>query len=158
MQSEVNRHAAKVAVLSGAVAFLLAAALLYVTAPPRGLDGYRERAAYTTEALGSQVQTALLWAETRDDDKALAPATLVAFEEAEVDAATAASSFEGFTPPSGGERWRTRFVALAAEVDDALARLRIAADRGRWEEMPALSEPLPRLARELARFEERAEP
>lgn len=131
---------------------------MYITAPPRGLDGYRERAAHTAEALGSQVQTALLWAEAHDDGKAFSTSTLVSFEEAEEDAVAAAKSFEGFTPPRGGERWRTRFVALAVEVNDALAQLRIAGAQGRWDEVPALSAPLPRLASELTRFEERVEP
>ncbi len=46
------------------------AALWYVTAPPKGVDGYRERAAATAETLVSQVETARLWAESEEEGRA----------------------------------------------------------------------------------------
>lgn len=153
----MSRYAAKIALWFAALV-LLAGALLYITAPPRGLDGYRERAAASAEALASPLETALLWAQVRDGGRALPTTTLVAFEEAEDDADATARGFESYVPPAGAERLRSRFVALAGESTDALEQLRIAAKQGRWEELAALSAPLPGLSRRLERFEERAEP
>lgn len=137
---------------------LVAAALAYVSAPPRGLDGYRERAAATAETLGSQVETALLWSATYGEGKATEAATLVGLEEAEEDADTAAAQFEAYEPPSGGLPYRSDLAALSGAVTDALAQLRIAAQQERWSELPRLSAPLPGLSSRLGRYEERAEP
>jgi hypothetical protein len=136
----------------------IAAALVYVIAPPTSVEGYRERAAATAETLDSQVETALLWATTREEDKATAAATLVGFEEAEADASAAATKFESYNVPREAIGLRTRLVALATEVRNALAELRIAAEQERWKEVGALSSPLPGLSDELAAFEEKAEP
>lgn len=136
----------------------VAASLAYVTAPPKGLDGYRERAASTAETLGSQVETALLWSQTYRQGKATTAASLVGFEEASEDADAAAAEFEGYEPADGGIPYRRELTALAAEVTDSLSQLRIAAQQERWEELAALSAPLPGLSERLSRFEERAEP
>lgn len=146
--------------VAGALAAIavVAASLAYVTAPPKGLDGYRERAAATAETLVSQVETARLWSDTYRAGKATTAATLVGFEEAEEDADAAATKFEGYEPPDGGLRYRRELTALAAEVTVALSQLRIAAQQERWEDLAALSAPLAGLAERLSRFEERAEP
>lgn len=146
------------ALLSFAAIAIVVAVLVYVAAPPQGLDGYRERAAASAETMASQVETAALWAETRAADKATGPAALVGFEEAEEDAVAAASKFEGYEPPDEAARLRGRFVSLTDETTAALALLRIAAEQGRWGDLPALASPLGRLAAEWSRFEERAEP
>lgn len=137
---------------------VVAAALAYVLAPPKGLDGYRERAAATAETLGSQVETALLWSRTYRAGKATPAATLVGFEEAEEDADAAAAEFEGYEPADGGTAYRRELTLLASEVADALSQLRIAAQQERWGELGDLSAPLPGISTKLSRFEERAEP
>jgi hypothetical protein len=136
----------------------LGGALWYLTAPPKGLDGYRERAASTAESLRSQVETSRIWVETAADGKATHAATLVGLEEAETDATSAASKFESFEPPAGGLKLRQRFSATSDDVTAALADLRIAAQLERWQEIEGLAEPLPGLAEDLRRFEESVEP
>jgi hypothetical protein len=135
-----------------------AAALAYVVAPPKGLDGYRESAAASAKTLGSQVETATLWSQVLDQGKTTTPAALVGLEEAEEDAKATASGFEGYEPPAGAAVLRSRFAALAGEAISALAGLRVAAQQGHWDQVARLSAPLPGLSDELARFEERAEP
>lgn len=154
----MNPQVLKVALPTFAAILAIAAALAYITAPPKGLDGYRERAAATAGSLRSQVETARIWADTRIAGRATSAAALVGFEETENDAIAAAAKWEGYEPPDGGLRLRRRFAPLAGDVTNALARLRIAAQMERWDELRALSEPLPGLSRELSRFEERAEP
>jgi hypothetical protein len=134
------------------------AAVAYVVAPPKGLDGYRESAAASAKTLDSQIQTAALWSEVLDQDKTTTPAAMVGLEEAEGDANATASDFEGYEPPAGARALRSRFAALAAEAIDALRALRVAAQQGRWDEVPKLGAPLSGLSDELARFEERVEP
>jgi hypothetical protein len=136
----------------------IAGAIAYVTAPPKGVDGYRERATATAEALVSQVETARLWTESESEGRALPPTALVGFEEAEEDAEAAASQFESYEPPDRVARLREELVTLSGETTEALARLRIAAQQERWEDVPELSRPLPELSDKLSAFEERAEP
>lgn len=137
---------------------LVAGALWYVTAPPQGVDGYRERAAATAETLVSQLETARLWAQAEEEGKALRTTVLVGFEETEEDADAAASKFAGYEPPDGVAALREDLTALATEATEALSALRIAAQQERWEDVRELSRPLPRLSAELAALEERAEP
>lgn len=141
----------------GAIA-VVAAALWYVTAPPKGVDGYRERAAATAETLVSQLETARLWAESEEEGKALRTTVLVGFEETEEDAEAAATRFEGYEPPDGVGNLREELTNLATEATEALAALRIAAQQERWEDVRELSRPLPGLSERLGALEERAEP
>ena len=67
---------------------IVAAAVWYVSAPPKGSDGYRERMAEVTRTLRSQVQSARIWAQTFDDGNAMRAATTVGLEEADSDAAS----------------------------------------------------------------------
>ena len=147
---------------SGIVAFagiaVVVAALWYVTAPPKGVDGYRERAAATAETLVSQLETARLWAESEGEGKALRATVLVGFEETEKDAEAAAAQFEGYEPPDGVAALREDLTSLAAEATEALSALRIAAQQERWGDVPELARPLPRLSEQLSALEERAEP
>ncbi len=135
-----------------------AAALWYLTAPPKGEDGYRERAASSTETIRSQVQIARIWVETFEDGESTGAAALVGLEEAERDASSAANEFEGFEPPAGLVDLRAGFSSLAAETTDRLGSLRIAAQQEEWERLDELAAPLPDLAERLKRFEEAAEP
>ncbi|HEX5984485.1 MAG TPA: hypothetical protein VFY69_09795 [Solirubrobacterales bacterium] len=141
-----------------AAIFVTAAALWYVTAPPKGVDGYRERAASTAETLVSQLETARLWAQSEEEGKALRTSVLVGFEETEEDAEAAASAFESYEPPDGVADLREELTSLAAEATEALAALRIAAQQERWEDVPELSRPLPELSEKLSALEEGAEP
>jgi hypothetical protein len=141
----------------GAIA-VVAAALWYVTAPPKGVDGYRERAAATAETLVSQLETARLWAESEEEGKALRTTVLVGFEETEEDAEAAASQFEGYEPPDGVGDLREELTSLATEATQALAALRIAAQQERWEDVAELAHSLPGLSERLGALEERAEP
>jgi hypothetical protein len=137
---------------------IVVAALWYVTAPPKGVDAYRERAAATAETARSQVQVARIWVETFGDDEATAAATLVGLEEAETDAAAAVSEFEAYEPPTGAIDLRTRLSGLGNRAIDTLSALRIAAEQERWADLPRLAAPLSGLDRELRVLEERAEP
>ncbi len=139
-------------------AVVVVAALWYVTAPPKGVDGYRERLASTTETLRSQVQIARIWAEALTDDKATKPAALVGFRETESDAQSAISEFQAHEPPSGVLGLRAEFVSLSAHVLDPLSALRIAAEQERWDEVGRIARPLPGLAERLRAFENRASP
>lgn len=154
----MNRHLAKTAAVTFAAAVAIAASLLYITAPPQGIDGYRERAATTARTLVSQAGTASLWVRTHGRGRATDAATLVALEEAEHDARAAATTFEGHEPPEGGLELRRRLASLAGDVNDVLSRLRIAAEQERWDQLGDLGRPLPAISADLSRFEERAEP
>lgn len=134
------------------------AAIWYVSAPPKGSDGYRERMADATRTLRSQVQSARIWAATFEDGDATSAATAVGFEEAERDASSAASQFEAYDPARRDLRLRSRFVALAADATGALADLRIAAELEDWERVPEVAGRLDKLAASLERFERRARP
>ena len=141
-----------------AVATVVAGALWYVTAPPKGVDGFRERSAATAETLRSQIQSDRLWIETLRTGDATHTASLVGFAEAEQDAAAAASQFESYEPPSGTLELRATLSQLSTDVTDALAAIRIAAEQERWDRLGELAGPLPQLAARLQAFEERAEP
>ena len=132
--------------------------LWYVMAPPKGVDGFRERSASTAESLRSQVETAAIWAETVAKGDATHAAALVGFEEAEHDASSAISSYETYEPPDDVLPLRAKLIGLASEVTDALGALRIAGQQEDWAEVPALAEPLPRLSADLRRFEDRVKP
>jgi hypothetical protein len=129
-----------------------------VTAPPKGVDGYRERAAGGAETIQSQVQLARIWIGALEDDESTRAATLVGLEETERDAIDAAASFERYEPPSELGGLRSEFSSLAASATDALGALRVAAQQEEWERLGVLSRPLPDLAQRLRQFEESAAP
>lgn len=135
-----------------------AGCLWYLSAPPKGIDSYRERAASTLESLHSQVQVARIWSETVSEGRATTQAALVGLQEAERDASSAASQFERHEPPFGGLELRTRLSALATKTTTALGDLRIAAEQERWDEVPRLTQPLRELAPRLEDFETEAMP
>ena len=139
------------------VVALVAASAWYMQAPPRTVGSYRDRAASTTEALRSQVQTARLWVGALEDGEATRQAASVAFRETDADAEAALSRFAGYTPPGGTEELRSAVTAVGQEVSAALAMLKIAADRGEWDDLPRLADPLAPLARRLQTLERAAE-
>jgi hypothetical protein len=141
-----------------AVVALTAGALWYLTAPPKGEDGYREEAASSAETLRSQVELARIWVEATEDEKSTKTAALVGLQETERDAVGAASSFEGYEPPAGLNPLRSELSSLANETSDALGSLRISAEQEEWERLSELASPLSDLAARLEEFEERVEP
>ncbi len=133
---------------------LVAASFWYVTAPPKGLDGYRERAGQRLETIRSQVQSSRIWLESLDDEEATRSATLVGLREAERDSSESQSDFQEQEAPDGTARLRARFGDVASRAVDALRALRVAAEQERWDELPRLAEPLPRIAADLERLEQ----
>lgn len=142
--------------LISALALTVAACLWYVTAPPKGADGYRDRTASTAETLRSHVETSRIWARSVADGKVTRPAALIGFLETERDASEAASDFEAFEPPDGAFGLRSSLTSLSTDVTEALGALRIAAEQERWTDVPKLARPLARLSAELGRLQERA--
>jgi hypothetical protein len=136
---------------------LVAASVWYLQAPPRTVGSYRDRAASTTEALRSQVQTARLWVGALEDGDATRPAASVAFREAEADAEAALSRFAGYKPPDTTDELRSEVTVVGREVTLALAALKLAADRGEWDDLPRLADPLEPLARRLQALERATE-
>ena len=103
------------------------AVLWYVSAPPKGTDGYLERVAATSETVRSQVQTARIWVETHSDGEAMAAATLVGLRETEEDGKSALSEFEGFEPAPRTLATRDDLIRQASAAIDRLGAMRIAA-------------------------------
>lgn len=141
-----------------AIAVVVVAALWYVVAPPRDVDGYRERASLTAETLRSQVQTSRIWLRTLARDDTLRTSASVGLREAEEDASAAAASFERYDPPHGTDPLRARLSALAGETTTVLGDIRIAAHRDEWGRLDELGEPLPALADRLEALARRAQP
>jgi hypothetical protein len=140
-----------------AVVALTAGTLWYLTAPPKGEDGYRERAASSAETLRSQVELARIWVEAAEDEESTKTAALVGLQETERDATSTASSFE-YEPPAGLNPLRSELSSLARETRNALGSLRIAAQQEEWARFGELASPLSDLAARLEDFEERVEP
>lgn len=143
---------------AAALLAVLGAAIWYVSAPPKGRDGYLERVASTAETVRSQIQTARIWSETESDGEATRAAALVGFEEAERDGESALSEFESYEPAPGTLAVRQELVRLASEATSRLGEMRIAAQLEDWEEIEGISRRLPRLAEQLDQLEERTRP
>lgn len=141
---------------AAAVVVAVAAALWYVSAPPKGEDGYRDRLGSAAESVRSQVESARIWSEAFLAGDATTPATLVGFEEAERDSEAAASQLESYEPPQGLLGLRSRFSSLTSEASAAIGELRIAAQLEEWDRIAELAEPLPDLSARLDRLEEKA--
>ena len=134
-----------------AIAIAVLVAVWYVAAPPRTVGDYRERSVMTLETLRSQVETARLWTRAIANDRVTRQAATVAFREAEEDASAAASEFAAWDPRGDTRALRSTITTLGSDVVDSLAKLRIAAEDERWDELPRLAAPLPRLADRLER-------
>lgn len=155
----MDERSPKGSLLAGVLSCIViaAGALWYLAAPPKGEDGYRERAASSAETVRSQVQVARIWVETLEDAESTHAAVAVGLRQAEADALSAANQFESYEPPSGLVELRDRYSALATEATDALAALRVAAQDEEWERLGELSRPLAPIAAELEGLEEDAE-
>jgi hypothetical protein len=138
------------------VAALTVASVWYIMAPPRGESDYRERAFETAQALRSHVQSTRIWVRTLQRGGTLRSSATVAFREAEEDATKVASGFASYQPPPGTDGLRSAMIALASDVEDALAAVRIAAQREQWSSVPEAAAPLADLSGRLRGLVERA--
>ncbi|MBD0338984.1 MAG: hypothetical protein ICV67_06845, partial [Thermoleophilia bacterium] len=112
----------------------------------------------TAETLRSQVETARLWVREHVRGNVTGQAVRVSLGEAERDAAAATSRFAGWDPRGETRAVRSEVAALGTDVTETLARLRIAAEDGRWDALPALARPLARLSVRLESAARRADP
>lgn len=141
--------------LTALVAVLLLASLWYIQAPPRSVDAFEQRVAHTAEGLRSQVESARIWAKAVEDGHATRPAASIGVAEADADAAELASDFAELQPPRGTDRLRDALLRLARMATDALGAARIAADRGSWARVAALTSRLDGLSSRLDQLGER---
>lgn len=146
-------------IVAGLTLFALVVfSIWWVQAPPRGSEAYRESAETAIEKLRSRTETARLWIEQLERDRAPHVAVEVSLREAETGATSALAQFEGYDPPRRLEALRAGVASLGNEVTSVLATLRIAARQDRWAELPRLAEPLTRLSSRLEALSRRAEP
>ena len=131
------------------VVSLVAVSLWFGHAPPRSEGAYRRQAAATVELLASQVGTARLWMQAVRAGRVTHPAASVAFREAEDDARSTASRFSGYDPPAD-TNLRDRVIPATSDAVEALARVRIAAHGGRWQQLGDLDARLQQVTRQLA--------
>jgi hypothetical protein len=133
-------------------AMLLAGAC---TGPVRSTPVYESKAGQTAAVVASAVQTALLAVDAAKDDKAYGRYLTQVLVEAEEDAGSAQGTFDAIQPPDDrADELRASLDDLLTEATDTLAHLRIAARRGRFAELPALAESLPKVAAKLDDFAE----
>ncbi|GAA3343032.1 hypothetical protein GCM10020358_40200 [Amorphoplanes nipponensis] len=135
--------------VSAAVFAVVMASLWFGHAPPRSAAAYARQGAETVGYLRSQTRTARLWVDAVASGSATHQAASVALREAEDDASATAARFAGWDPPAGSDAVRATVTALGDEVTRRLAELRIAANRGRWADLPGVARPLPDLAERL---------
>ncbi len=139
------------------LALVVLASLWYVQAPPRTEGDYRERAALTAETLRSQLETTELWVRELERDRVTQQAAAVGVREAEADAVAAASEFGAWDPRGDTRFVRSRLMSLVSEATEALSEIRVAAEDGRWEALPRLARPLPRLSARFDSFARRVD-
>ncbi len=137
---------------------LLLVALLAMagcTGPVRSYDVYRSKAGQTAKAATSAVQTARLavQAATRHGTGGRYLAQVLA--EADDDAGAAQQTFDAIQPPDArSDRLRAQLDDLLDQAVTGLDALRIAARRGRGDELPELARPLAGTASKLDGFAE----
>jgi hypothetical protein len=129
--------------------------LWWLQAPPRSEGAYLERAAVTEELLRSHVQTTAMWIGAVRDGDATTQAAVVGIREADADAATTATRFAAWDPPTGAEQLQLEVTRVAADVTSSLTAARIDAGRGEWERLEGRLDELARLADRLAELRRR---
>jgi hypothetical protein len=123
--------------------------------PARTFDSYKHKAKDTAETALSSVETARLGAGAAKRDDVFAPFLSVLLGEAEDEATSAQSTFDGVQPPNKrSDRLRDRLDALLVRATDVLSQARIAARRADFDEVARQARPLARSSRELNRFVE----
>jgi hypothetical protein len=121
--------------------------------PARSYGAYEEKAATTAEAVASAVQNANLAISLAVRRNAFAPYITTLLDESENDASSAQETLGSIQPPDD------RSLSLFGELDPvldgavkALSDLRIAARRGRLEDLPRGRVPLRDAATKLDAF------
>jgi hypothetical protein len=135
--------------LAWAFVIAVAGSLWYIEAPPRTAHSYEEEAVRAAEMLRSQLESDSIWARAVKDNDALRPTASVAFREADEDATAALDEFAAIEPPRGTDELRAALVNLGADVTDAVARVRITAERGEWDQIGEAAGPLVALSARL---------
>jgi hypothetical protein len=123
------------------------------TGPVRSAAVYESKAGETAKAVVSAVQTARLSVDAARGRKATGRYLSQILVEAEEEATAAQGTFDAIQPPDHrADQLRDRLDELLTEATSTLAELRIAARRGRLDELPGLAEPLGKLTERLDEF------
>jgi hypothetical protein len=121
--------------------------------PARSFGAYEEKAAATAETVASAVQNANLAVSLADKRDAFTPYITTLLQESEDDASSAQSTFESIQPPDDASIELAD--ALGTILDgavDTLGELRVAARRGRFDELPGARPALADAATRLDAF------
>jgi hypothetical protein len=123
------------------------------TGPVRSAAVYESKAGETAKAVVSAVQTARLSVDAARGRKAPGRYLSQILVEAEEEATAAQGTFDAIQPPDHrADQLRDRLDELLTEATSTLAELRIAARRGRLDELAGLAEPLGKLTERLDEF------
>jgi hypothetical protein len=123
------------------------------TGPVRSTAVYESKAGETAKAVVSAVQTARLSVDAARGRKAYGRYLSQILVEAEEEATAAQGTFDAIQPPDQrADQLRDRLDELLTEATSTLAELRIAARRGRFDELPRLAEPFGKLTERLDEF------
>jgi hypothetical protein len=125
------------------------------TGAVRSFDVYESKAGETAKVVVSAVQTARLAVEAARGGRAYGRYLSQVLAEAEEDAGAAQGTFDAIQPPDRrADELRDRLDELLTTATSTLAELRIAARRGRLDELPELAAPLGKVAGKLHDFAE----
>jgi hypothetical protein len=125
------------------------------TGAVRSFDVYEAKAGETAKVAASAVQTARLAVDAARGGRAYGRYLSQVLAEAEEDAGAAEGTFDAIQPPDRrADQLRDRLDELLTTATSALAELRIAARRGRFDELPELAAPLGEVAGKLHDFAE----
>jgi hypothetical protein len=121
--------------------------------PARSFDAYESKAVDSAASALSQARSAILTAELAGRGRLFAPLASVQFQEAEVGADTAASTFASVQPPdASSDALRGELLPLLEEAASLIAELRIEARRGDLDRVAGGMAPLKPVADRLERF------
>jgi hypothetical protein len=139
------------------VATLTAAALLLTgcVTPATGHDSYSDKAVTSVRAATSEVQTARLVLQLLSRHRILTPYADEALTANEEAVGSIAATFSSVQPPRGDDKLRDAVSGLLSDAEDAVGHARIAARRSDPAGAGAAAQELRKVARQLARAEER---
>jgi hypothetical protein len=152
-----RRHVWEIALVGTAIVLLFVVATRLVPhpiGPARTYDAYARKASTTAESAESQVQTAILMADTASAGNAFGPYTALVISDAEEALGGIQGTFDSIQPPDA------RADALGAQLDPLLSgalahlrTLRIAARRGEISELATIADPLRPYPAQLQSFQ-----
>jgi hypothetical protein len=123
--------------------------------PSRTDRDFELKAGSSAKAVASSVSTALLAVEAARRHHATGNYLSVLLGNAEKDASSVQSQFDGVQPPSvKADAMRARLDALLSQAVDGLAQLRITARRGQLDRLPEVGAPLHEVHDELQALSE----